>query len=191
MQYCTHKSKSLSQCSLLQDGLHVEPQENWEEREFLVRLWWLRRGLSRFSDRPCSWWWSVVTDKILLQRGKICLRVSFNLLHISRKTATRSNTLKSQHAFATRAQRTYTTPLQFARQAVRPKWWAVLVAKSSASIASPTKNCQQCNMMGASSRSALSETVRWRWFVVWYQKWDGCTGWRWLCERDTLAPQKI
>ena len=36
----------------------------------------------------------------------ICLRVSFSLLHMSRKTATRSNTLKSQHAFATRAQRT-------------------------------------------------------------------------------------
>ena len=32
MQYCTHKSKSLSQCSLLQDGLHVEPRKT-EKKE--------------------------------------------------------------------------------------------------------------------------------------------------------------
>ena len=32
MQYCTHKSKLLSQGALLQDGLHVEPRKT-EKKE--------------------------------------------------------------------------------------------------------------------------------------------------------------
>ena len=65
MQYCTHKSKSLSQ-SLLQDGLHVEPRKT-EKRE---SSWFDFGGSGAAWVGFPSWWWSVVTGKILFQRGE-------------------------------------------------------------------------------------------------------------------------